>query len=183
MSIAFEVLRAIRALRDTPGGAGEILRQLEAKAKKSLDDNFVAIMAPKADRTWDAVGTLASTQAESGQFEIEFPRPIEILGFHTVIVPASFAAAPPLVVPTLQDLMMSVAYNQENIITNQSDQTAGAGPTQFINADSMELGLPRLTCLRIETPTPKLQIKYRPKQGAGVFVDSIITVSTFVKYL
>ncbi len=183
-SIAYETLRAIRALRDNPGMTGELLRALEDKAKRAFDGAFVALMSPMAERTWEASTVYLGSEGESPLAPIKFPRPIEILGFKLIVVPASFVAAPPLVVATLDDLQISIGYDQENVITNTQDQTTTAGPVQFASASAMDMTIAnRLIGLKIRSPNPELQFKWRWKQGPGVFTDAIVTAACAVRYL
>jgi len=183
-SVAYEVLRAIRALRDDPSMGGEILRSLEEKAKRAFDGAYTALMSPMADRTWEAITVFPGASVESPLAPLTFPRPMEVLGFRMLVVPVSFVAAPPLVIPTLDDLLVSVGYDQEHVITNQQDQTTVAGPVQFASATALDMmNANRLIGLKLRSPQPEMQFTWRWKQGAGVFVDSIVSASVAVRYL
>jgi hypothetical protein len=182
--LVYEIWRATQAAIEAPETALATLKRLREYAKTAWDDAWVATMAPKADRTWDASITFLGTDAQSGVAPMMFGRATEVLGFHTVIVPVSFAPQPGLIVPVVDDLLVSVQYDLHDVITNtQRDRTAPNPPQQFAQASALQVFLPRVIGLRLESAAPQMSFTWRWKQGPGVFVDSLVTISAFVRYL
>jgi len=167
---------------------GDQLADAVDRARKMLadywGDAFVAMQAPVAWRTWESSTVLAGSSLESPTASLEFPHPIEIVGMlPTVVVQKPNVPAPGLVTPGLDDLLISINWDQEQQATANQDQTATSGRSSFVTASSLSMKIPRLWCIRIESPKPVLNFVWRWKQGTGVFQDSLLSVATFVRPL
>lgn len=168
--------------------SGDEMRALLRRAQSALDDwagdAYVALQAPVAWRTWEAVTTLSSSATDSPSSALEYPHPVEIVGMLPVIVPRlPNVPNPGLVVPTLDDVIVSVQWDQEQTATAAQDQTAQAGRSSFVTASSLSIIPARLWQIRIESPKPVVTFNWRWKQGTNIFVDSICSVATFVRPL
>lgn len=162
-------------LRDAMERAGELLRDY-------WGDAYVAQMAPVAWRTWESTTTIAGAAPESPGANLEYPHPVEVVGMYPVVVVAApNAPAPGFVVPTLDDLLVSVNWDQEQQATANQDQTAQSGRSSFVTASSLSVLVPRLWAIRLESPKPVMNFTWRWKQGVGIFQDSIVSVATFVR--
>lgn len=148
-----------------------------------LSSAYVALQAPIAPLTWEAFGTLASNQEESEQLPITWPRPVQLIAIRPTIRPRSFAPSPPLVAPSLDDVLISVVIDRERQLTAQQlPGTTSAAGAQFVTASNLALGLPRLLGQDIQSPTPTVAFQFRWRQGANVFVDCSVSVAVFARY-
>lgn len=175
----------LRLADDAPESAvRNAIKRARELASDMWSDAFVAMQAPVAWRSWETSAPILSAQAESPGSAIEYPHPVEIVGLFPVIVPAKpNVPAPGLAVPTLDDMLLSVTWDQEQTATAGQDQTSQAGRSSYVTASGLSILTPRLWCIRIESPKPVLSFTWRWKQGPGVFVDSIASVQTFVRPL
>jgi hypothetical protein len=160
------------------------VNRLKRRAAEAWEGAFVALHAPVAPKTWETRVRYLSSEPESNLGKINFPRAVEVVGFIPTVVPVSFAPAPPLVFATLDDLVISIAWDQETKVTSVDvNLTTTAAEEAFVTASTTSILLPRLIGLRLTTPQPQLQIKWRWKQGPGVFVDSIVSLAAAVRFL
>lgn len=150
----------------------------------SMADGYTALQTPMVPLTWETFGTLESGQAESPILPIRFPKPVQILAIRPTIRPLSFAPAPPLVVPTLDDVLLSINIDREKQLTAQQQPgTTTAAGSSFVTAGSLSIGLPRLLAQEVTSPTPQLDFQFRWRQGTGVFIDCTVSVAVFARYL
>lgn len=160
-----------------------VSRALDA-ARDWAGDSYVALQAPIAWRTWEAQTQLTSGAPESPSAALEYPHPVEIVGLLPVIVPLRPQLPQPgLVVPTLDDVLVSVQWDQEQAATAGQDQTAQAGRSSFVTASALSIIPARLWKIEIVSPKPVVTFSWRWKQGPNVFVDSLCSVATFVRPL
>lgn len=160
-----------------------VARAIDA-ARDWAGESYVALQAPVAWRTWEAQTQLTSAAPESPSAALEYPHPVEIVGLLPVIVPLRPQLPQPgLVVPTLDDVLVSVQWDQEQTATAGQDQTAQTGRSSFVTASSLSIIPARLWKIEIVSPKPVVTFSWRWKQGPNVFVDSLCSVATFVRPL
>lgn len=180
-----DIIRRIASLLES--GQTDAARALATKSANNggaiLTDAYVALQAPIAPLTWEVFGELASDQAESEQLPIIFPRPVELIAIRPTIRPKSFAPAPPLVAPSLDDVLLSVVIDRERQLTaQQQPATTSAAGAAFVTAGSLNLGLPRLLGQDVTSPTPQFAFQFRWRQGPNVFVSCSVSVAIFARY-
>jgi hypothetical protein len=168
-------------------GRGDAARRLVEDATADgaqMSDAYVALQAPQVPLTWEAFGTIESDQAESPILPIRFPKPVQLIGIRPTIRPLSFLPLPPLVAPSLDDVLLSISIDREKQLTAQQQPgTTSAAGSSFVSAGALSLGLPRLLAQEITSPTPQLDFQFRWRQGTGVFVACSVSVAVYARYL
>lgn len=179
------IIRRLASLLES--GRTEEARALAMKAGNDggalLSSAYVALQAPICPLTWEGFGTLASDQEQSEQIPIVFPRPVQLVAIRPTIRPLSFSPLPPLVAPSLDDVLISVVIDRERQLTaQQQPATSSAAGAQFVTASNLALGLPRLLGQDIQSPTPSIAFQFRWRQGANIFVGCSVAVAVFARY-
>lgn len=147
-------------------------------------DAFAAQQVPIAPLTWEVFGVLQGNATQSEELPMKFPRPVQLVAIRPSVVPLHpELPAPPFVLPSLDDLLLSVNIDQERQLTAQQQPgTTSAAGSQFVTAASLALGLPRLLAQDIRSSTPQLTFQFRWRQGANIFVDCSVSVAVFARY-
>ena len=180
------VLRRLASLLDA-GKTSEAKELADAVTRDGgllVSDAFVSLQAPIAPLTWEVFGTLPSNALESEQLPVKFPRPMQLIGVRPTIRPLRpDLPVPPLVVPTLDDVMCSIVIDQERQLTaQQNPATTTAAQSQYVTAGSLALGLPRLLCQDVRSPTPQFYFQFRWRQGINIFTDCTVSMAVFARY-
>lgn len=182
--LAFELLRALdKQKRDPTSLDRTTLDRLEKMARRSYDGAYVALQAPMAPETWEVVTDLPKAKEESGLAPLEFPRPVEIVGFYASIVPAAPLLVPVDPIPGLNDVLVSIQVDRKEQKTTRTDQRTGSASTDnWVTLGAMVVQPLRLLALCIGTPKPWIGFKFRWKQGANIFPDSIVSIACYARY-
>lgn len=142
-------------------------------------------LKPSARDTWEIQGVLLGTLEVSEVVPLEFPGPCKIVGVYPSL------SGPPagggLVVPTLDDIMVLLDFNQQRRYTAQVGQTTQAQRAQgFVTLKSMDTQVRDLD-IEVTNPRPVMSIQYRWKRfTAGppvvpIFTDQVVSMAFFVE--
>lgn len=179
--LEYDVKNYIAAVRRNPALAGDpgLLEELDQAANEGMENTFVTTATPIADYTWEARATFAGDADESPALIIRYPWPVRIIGLIPTVRPAVLPIAGGGVAPLLEDVLVSMTVNNEDNYTSIGDpsNTTNAGEREFVTLSTLNVLLPRLTMITIETPTPVVEFVCRWKQGANTFVDSIVGIA------
>lgn len=139
-------------------------------------------MKPAARDTWEIQGVLLSTQERSEVVPMYFPGPCRIVGLYPSL--SGIAPVDPLVAPTLDDIMVSVDFNQERKYTSQIGQTSQAQRMQsFVTLNAMNT-LYRDLDIEVLNARPTMGVQFAWKrftQGTPIFPDRIVSLAFFVE--
>lgn len=181
MSLAIAVRQFVERVKRQPSDGSDpaLLAYLDRAARRSLDGFFGVLSAPVAPEEREAFATLLSTDPETNRIPLTFPRPIEILGYYPSLVVTGAAG----VVPTLDDLLVSIDFNLEEYQGASQGLTSSAANNTFTTLGSWKILTPRLVCKKIEVPKPDLGFTFRWKQPVGTYRDVIIGMAVFARYI
>jgi len=184
LSIASIIRRTQEFLAAGESGRARKLIDAAVADGAAMSDAYVSLQAPMVPLTWETFGTILTTEQESPILPIRFPKPVQLLAIRPTIRPLSFLPSPPLVAPSLDDVLVSISIDREKALTAQQQPgTTSAAGSAFVTAGSLSLGLPRLLAQEIDSPTPQLDFQFRWRQGTGVFIDCSVSVAVFARYL
>ena len=183
--LSYEVLRLLDAAERDPNVIHDrnMVDRIRRMARRSFDGAFVALQAPLAPESWEALALLPGAKDESPTTLLEFPEPIEVVGFYMAIRPA---AAPQVgqFFPTTDDVQVSIQIDRKvSIATLNDSRTNNTGTTPYVTAGAMSVLAPRMIGLCIDTPKPAIGFKFRWKAGPDVWPDCICTATVFARYL
>lgn len=187
MNLSYEILRFVDRVRRSPADANDprLLSRLEKMARDGFDGMMVALHAPVAMQTWEARANLlgAANPPLTTRVPMVFPRPVEVVGMLPIVVATS--ANPGLVVPTVNDVDVSIDINSNAYLSSGSGVSSPAGGTtgQFITLANFSVLTPRLLMMRLTAPKPDIGFTFRWKRGTGVYQDALISVGVFARYL
>lgn len=139
-------------------------------------------LKPSANDTWEVQGTLPGAAAQSETIPMDFPGPCRIVGIYPSL------SGPPagggLVVPTLDDIMVLLEFNQQRRYTAQVGQTTPAQFGQgFVTLNSLNT-LFRDLNIEVTNARPTMNVQYRWKrfvQGAPIFTDQVVALAMYVE--
>jgi len=183
--LAYEVLRLLDAAERDPGVIRDrnMTDRIRRMARRSFDGAFVALQAPMAPESWEALAVLPSAKEETPTTLLEFPEPVEVVGFYMAVRPAATPLAGQFF-PTTDDVQVSVQIDRKVSIATLNDaRTSSAGTTPFVTSGAMSILAPRMIGICIDTPKPALGFKFRWKAGPNIWPDSICTATVFARYL
>jgi hypothetical protein len=123
------------------------------------------MVAPAANRTWEALTTLLSASVETDQIVLSFPRPSRIVAAYPSISPVALSAG--LETPTLDDILVELSINEETRLTNRFDVVAsGSGVARTmvtLGAFRDTTGGARILDLMMPDKTNELVVRFRWK--------------------
>lgn len=139
-------------------------------------------LKPSAQDTWEVQGLLPGASEVSDTIPMDFPAPCKIVGIYPSL------SGPPagggLVVPTLDDIMVLLDFNQQRRYTAQVGQTTQAQRGQgFVTLNSMNT-LFRDLNIEVLNARPTMNVQFRWKrfvQGAPIFEDQVVSLALFVE--
>lgn len=137
---------------------------------------------PFSNDTWEVQGSLLGTQEESEVIPLIFPAPCRVVGLYPSI--SLNATQGSLLVPTLDDIMVLIEFNQKRRYTNQIGQTSQAQRGQgFVTLNSLNT-LFRDLDIEVDNSRPQLGCQFRWKrftQGTPIYPDQIVSIALFVE--
>ncbi len=146
------------------------------------NDLHVPKVKPFSNDTWEVQGSLLNSANNSQRVPLVFPAPCRIVGLYPSLTINSNPAG--LLLPTLDDLLVSLSFNQQRIYTSQIGQTAAALRGQsFVTLSSLETTLRDLNIV-VDTDRPQMAIQYMWKrfiQGTPLYPDMIVETDLFVE--
>lgn len=141
-------------------------------------------LKPSARDTWELQGVLLGAQETSETIKMDFPGPCKIVGMYPSL--SGPAATGGLVVPTLDDIMMLLDFNQKRQYTAQVGQTSQAQRAQgYVTLNAMNT-IYRDLDIEIENARPVMDVQFRWKrftQGSPLFTDQVVSLAFFVEVL
>lgn len=141
-------------------------------------------LKPAANDTWELQGALLGAQETSETIKMDFPGPCKLVGMYPSL--SGPPAANGLVVPTLDDIMVLLDFNQKRKYTAQVGQTAQAQRAQgFVTLNSLNT-LFRDLEIEVLNERPVMDVQYRWKrftQGTPIFEDQVVSLAFFVEVL
>jgi hypothetical protein len=138
---------------------------------RDYQGSHVAITAPAANRTWEALTVLDHGDDETDPIVITFPRPAHIVAVYPSVSRATVTAAPgSLLVPSLDDILVEFSVNEETRLTNRFDTTSspsGVAKTMVtLGAFKDSTGGARLLDYDLPGATNEIVVKFRWKTPA-----------------
>lgn len=175
----YQVTKFVEALRARPELARDplFLDRMAMDAQRSFLGAHVALAAPLAQETWEAQGSLLATVETSGIITLEFPRPMEILGFICSVALAADPGPNVFVTPGLSDVLVQVEINKKETMTTGQQTTTGGDSSGFVTMRSLDLNGARLVGRKINTPSPKVAFTWRWLAGANVWPSVLPSVA------
>jgi hypothetical protein len=189
MSLASRVLSYIDAVRRSPanGSSPEWLGTLEADAFNSLDGAFFALNAPVAPLTWEVRTILPGTQLTSDRIPFDFPHPVEILGFRSVVAPIPGGAGidPGSVTGLGTDVVdCQLDLDKSEFVTFAEGVSTPGGPnnSNMVTLSALDIQAPRIQSLRLTSARPQIGFTFQWTLGiATPFQDSVIKVAMYIR--
>lgn len=124
-----------------------------------------ALVAPAANRTWEALTILRSAQEVTDQVTVSFPRPARIVAVYPSVSPVALGAG--LFTPTLDDILAEISLNEETRLTNRFDvvtQPSGVARTMVTLGSFRDTtGGARILDLLLPGKTGELVVRFRWK--------------------
>lgn len=125
-----------------------------------------AIVAPAANRTWEALTVLHAADAETDTVVVSFPRPSRIVAVYPSISPV-LEPTGGLVKPTLDDILVELSMNEETRLTNRFDvvtQPSGTARVMVtLGAFRDTTGGARVLDINLPDKTNELVVRFRWK--------------------
>ncbi len=141
-------------------------------------------LKPAASDTWELQGSLVGAQEESTTIKMDFPGPCKIVGMYPSL--SGPPAANGLVVPTLDDIMILLDFNQKRRYTAQIGQTSQAQRGQgFVTLNALNT-LFRDLEIEVTNERPVMDVQFRWKrftQGTPIYTDQAVSLAFFVEVL
>jgi hypothetical protein len=190
VSLSQRVIEFAQRALDKPGVAVDPaeLNALRRSAHSSIETFHTALNAPNAPYSWENRVLLLGATAVSNRVSFPFPQKMDITGMNPVLTDLGIIAptfVPGNVLPSADDLDVQIDINNENTITSLRGVTtpiAGAPPDgTFITLSSTGILVPRILALVLEAPSPDVGMTFRWKRGPGIFRDTMIAVTLFVR--
>jgi len=141
-------------------------------------------LKPAARDTWELQGSLVGAQETSETIQMDFPGPCKLVGMYPSLSGAPASGG--LVVPTLDDIMVLLDFNQKRKYTTQVGQTTQAQRAQgFVTLNSLNT-LFRDLDIEVLNDRPVMGVQFRWKrftQGTPIFMDQVVSLAFFVEVL
>lgn len=182
MSLITTVLAYVDRARSRPAQASdpEELKALEHAARGSWGNSFAAMHAPVAEYTWETRALLPGASETSERATLVLSAlESEIVGFY---VSLSFRPNASGERPTIDDIDVSIDYNDQNKLTS-SQTTMSRRDGSFVSLGSIGIQGPRLFAIRFEGPNPTVGFTFRWKWGVNVYVDTMIGIAAYVRHM
>jgi hypothetical protein len=97
----------------------------------SPDNGRVALVAARTERTWEALTVLQAASVNGEPVRVQFPFACEILGIYPSVSQASNNGAG-RTMPTLDDLIVSIAMNQDVRFTSRFSELNASTQSQEV---------------------------------------------------
>jgi len=179
------VLEYVSRVKDSPsvGSDPAELNALVRAARNSADGSFATDAAPIAPYRWEQRFQMASAQAVTDRIPFTFPFGIEVLGFIPTI--CALANPPGLLVPTLNDIDISIDVNAQQFITSTQGVSTPGGTQggNFITLATIQIIQQALFRLQIVGVNPVMGFTLRWKRGINVYQDSIVGIGIVARPL
>lgn len=141
-------------------------------------------LKPSARDTWELQGSLLGALETSETIAMTFPGPCKIVGMYPSL--SGLPAGGGLVVPTLDDIMLLLDFNQKRKYTAQVGQTSQAQRAQgFVTLNAMNTVYRDLD-IEVTNERPVMDVQFRWKrftQGTPIFQDQVVSLAFFVEVL
>lgn len=141
-------------------------------------------LKPAARDTWELQGVLLGTQETSETIPMYYPGPCRIVGVYPSL--SGIPADEDFETPTLDDIMVSLDFNQKRKYTAQVGQTSQAQRSQgFVTLNSLNT-IYRDLDIEVTNERPVMDVQFRWKrftQGTPIFPDRIVALAFFVEVL
>lgn len=168
-----------------------MIGSLEADAFESLDGAFFALNAPATIYRWMIRTIMPGDQLQTDRIPFDFPRPVEIIGFRSVVAPIPGQGAPlidPGSVTGLATDLVDVQLDVDNseLLSFERNVSSPGSPanSNFVLLSSVDVQAPALLCLRLTAPRPQLGFTFQWNLGvASPFMNSLVSVAMFVRPL
>jgi hypothetical protein len=188
------VLDYVQRARRTPTSASDPqnLDALEKSVWNSVDGDFAATHAPIAERDWEAGDVLLGSIVQTQRIVMPFPYAVEVVGLNPVIVPLS-TGPQGAIAPILDSIAVQIDINSEQTM---SSAAGNFGPTaaapqavkdgSFVSLSSIGVAATtgnRLRRWKLTQGSREVGLTFKWKRGAGVYLDTLIAVTFFVRRL
>lgn len=141
-------------------------------------------MKPYSNDTWEVQGSLSATQEESAVVPLIFPAPCRIVGIYCGLTLNQVGSLAGLIIPTIDDIMVSMDMNQQRRYTNQIGQTTQALKGQgYVTLASMDTRFRDLNII-VDNSRPQAGFQFRWKRfiaGTPLYPDQIVTMALMVE--
>jgi hypothetical protein len=182
------VLDYVNASRRKPALASDPdeLDNLENAALTSFQGAFAALNAPIAPLNWEVRTMFLSTTAVSERITLDIPFPCMFVGAYASVEPIANASG---VVPTTTSIDVTIDLNLHEYATNIQGTTTpvpNGTPSKdgtFVTLASLSVQAPRLWGWVIPYRTAQVGVTFRWKQGAGVYCNSIVSITFYARNL
>jgi hypothetical protein len=141
-------------------------------------------MKPYSNDTWEVQGSLDGSDEQSAVVPLVFPAKCRIVGILPTLTLNQTGSLAGLLIPTTDDIMVSLNFNQQRLYTNQIGQTAQALRGQsFVTLTSLDTRIRDLNIV-VDTPRPQMSAQFRWKRfisGTPLYPDQIIALALMVE--
>jgi len=146
------------------------------------NDLHVPRVKPFSNDTWEASASLPGTVIQSEQEPIVFPNSCRIVGIYPSITINDSNEG--LLVPTPDDIMVTLSMNKQRNYTANVGQTSQArNGDAFVTLAALNTAIRDLN-IEVLTPRPQASMAFRWKrfvQGSPIYHDVIVSLSLFVE--
>jgi hypothetical protein len=139
-------------------------------------------LKPAASDTWELQGSLLGSQETSETISMQFPGPCKIVGMYPSLSGVPISGN--LELPTLDDIMVTLDFNQQRKYTSQIGQTSQAQRAQAFTTLNALNTLYRDLEIEVTNARPVMGVQFRWKrftQGTPIFPDRIVSLAFFVE--
>ena len=151
-----------------------------------METERVALVAPAGPFRYEAQTILRGTAQDTPRIVQRFNRPVHILGIYPSLAVASRDA---LVMPTLDDVMVSLEIENDRRLTSRVDTVASGESELYATLGSYRdalTGTASVVDLPIQSPNPVVSASFRwklPVAGQAYFKDVFVGVTYVVRWL
>jgi len=150
----------------------------------SEQQDFAALHAPIAPFSWELRAELPRTSEETGDIPMRFSRPVEILGLQAVVIPVRPLAGGGLIIPTIDDIDVSLVSDNEDMWTKRLTDSGSAGA--LVPLSGLTVDTPRLLRIVPKGDAPDFTWKFAWAQfvsGTPIYEDALIRCTIFARYI
>lgn len=137
---------------------------------------------PFSNDTWEVTAPLNGANEQTEVIPLIFPAPCRVVGLYPSIIINDTGVD--LVVPTIDDIIVLIEFNQKRRYTNQIGQTTQAQRGQgFVTLGSLDTRVRDLD-IEVDNSRPQLGAQFRWKrftQGTPIYRDIIIGIALMVE--
>ncbi len=150
----------------------------------SEQQDFAALHAPIAPFTWELRAELSGLAETTGDVPMRFTRPVEILGITPIIIPKYPLAGGGAIIPTADDVDVSLLSDNEDIWTKRLTEAGSAGG--LVPLSALSINVPRLLRIVPKGDAPDFTWQFSWAQftaGTRIYEDAIIRLGVFARYI